>query len=86
MNHWVCAASNQDQEEINLLDSLNVKNTRSLLLQIVTMFKPADMKVTKLYVDCLLIQQQTGTLSCGLFAITFVIELCNGKHPSEMVL
>ena len=86
MNHWVCAASNQDQEEINLLDSLNVKNTCSLLLQIVTMFKPADMKVTKLYVDCLLIQQQTGTLSCGLFAITIAIELCNGKYPSEMVL
>ena len=33
-----CAASNQEQEEINLLDSLNVKITHSLLLQIAVMY------------------------------------------------
>lgn len=85
MNHWVCVASDGDQEEIKLLDSLNLKISRSLLLQIAAMFKPADITVSKLYVNRLPVQQQTGTLDCGLFAIAFAVELCNGEDPSKMV-
>ena len=49
------------------------------------LFKPADMTVSKLYVNRLPVQQQTGTLDCGLFAIAFAVELCDGEDPSKMV-
>jgi len=84
-NRWVCVASDRDKGEIILLDNLNLKMFHSILLQSAALFKPADMTVCKLYVNRLPIQQQTGTLDCGYFAIAFAVELCNGEDPSKMV-
>ena len=81
MNHWVCVSN--DSKKINLLDSLNVKITRSLLLQIASVFKP-DKGASKLYINRLCVQQQSGTLDCGLFAIAFAVEICRGNNPREV--
>jgi len=82
VNHWVCVSSN-DSKTINLLDSLNVKITRSLLLQIASVFKP-DKAASKLYINRLCVHQQSGTLDCGLFAIAFAVEICRGNNPREV--
>jgi len=69
VNHWVCIS---DSKTINLLDSLNIKITRSLLLQIASVFKP-DKAASKLYINRLCVHQQSGTLDCGLFAIALLL-------------
>ena len=85
INHWVCVLSVSDEEEISLLDSSSLKITCSLLLQIASMFKPLDMTTCQLQIKQLPVQQQIGTLDCGLFAIAFAVELCKGTDPTKMV-
>jgi len=81
VNHWVCVSSN-DSKTINLLDSLSVKITWSLLLQIASVFKP-DKAASKLYINLLCVHQQSSTLDCGLFTIAFAVEVCRGNNPRE---
>jgi len=83
VNHWVCVASG-DCKEINLMDSLNLKITRSLFLRIASVFKSDEKAESKLYIDCLPVQQQNDALDCDLFAIAFAVEICRGKNPREV--
>lgn len=79
-NHWVCVSSYKG--EVCLFDSGNLEVTRDLLLQIACMFRSSG---SELNINRQPVQQQTGTLDCGLFTIAFAIELCLANDPAEMM-
>ena len=77
-NHWICISCksfNSKKPSVNVLDSLGLLTE----LNSATILEIANLIHTNqsfFSIKKLSVQQQTGTLDCGLFAIAFAIESC----------
>lgn len=88
-NHWLCTFSKRcSAPVVYIADSLGLfmKLDSTTLLQIAKLYGsilPSQnaSEVTSLPVCKLSVQQQIGTLDCGLYAIAFAVDLCMGKNP-----
>ena len=78
-HHWVYIGYGFSRD-VQLLDSMGllVPIGRLLILQMASICK-YDGKT--LPIEMLSVQQQDGTLDCGLFSIAFAVELCVGRDP-----
>ena len=65
-----------------MFDNANLEITRELLLQIACMFRSSgcELKISRRPV-----QQQSGSLDCGIFTVAFAVELCQGNDPVEVL-
>lgn len=81
-NHWICVYTIKDQGVVYLIDSLNLPLSRSSLCQISNLY--ADSVRSKcLKIKRVPVQQQKGTVDCGLFAVGFAVEVCNGNDVTS---
>ena len=81
-HHWICSCSHRGSMIVQVLDSLGLfmPLNQSTVLQIAKIYSvPTDQSV--LEIQKLSVQQQHGTLDCGLFSIAFAVEMCLGHNP-----
>ena len=85
-SHWICAYRDAGDTTVHVLDSLRMKPEVSThtLLQLATVFKPPAPS-DHLNIQLEAVQQQRGLHDVGLFAITFMIEVCQGKEVGSSV-
>ena len=80
-NHWICT-SRLSGYIVQVMDSLGLFMALNLctVLQIAKIYSvPKSQSV--LHIHKIPVQQQQGTLDCGLFAIAFAVEVCFGRNP-----
>lgn len=85
-NHWACLSNKfcSDPEEVELYDSLqspvlpdgDVATQASVILR-------SDCRSIK--IKTVNVQQQIGGVDCGLFALAFACDLCNGRDPCTRI-
>lgn len=77
-NHWV--ATSYLQGEVQIYDSkLNGRLSAHLQEQLVQIYRPA-IQNDGLIVTAVPVQQQTGSIDCGLFAIAFAYHAALGDN------
>ena len=69
--------------KVRLFDSLNRAPTDYLMRQIRAIYSP-DPSITPEVHQCKMVHQQAGGVDCGIFAIAYAIDLCNGIDPSTI--
>ena len=80
-NHWICT-SRRSGSIVQVMDSLGLFMSLNLftVLQIPNIYSlPKSQSV--LHIHKISVQQQQGTLDCGLFAIAYAVEICFGRNP-----
>lgn len=80
-NHWICT-SRRGGSVVHVMDSLGLFMSLNLftVLQIAKIYSlPKSQSVLRLHK--MSVQQQQGTLDCGLFAIAYAVEVCLGRNP-----
>ena len=80
-NHWICT-SRRGGSIVHVMDSLGLFMSLNLftVLQIAKIYSlPKSQSV--LQIHKMSVQQQHGTLDCGLFAIAYAVEVCLGRKP-----
>ena len=80
--HWICV-STDGTGLVYVLDSLSLfmslnKHTAFQVAQIYSIPATRSLQVKRLSV-----QQQHGTLDCGVFSIAYAVEICSGRNPEE---
>ena len=81
-HHWICSCSRKGAMIVQVMDSLGLFMPLNLstVLQIARIYSvPTDQSF--LEIQKLSVQQQHGTLDCGLFCIAFAVEMCLGHNP-----
>ena len=81
-HHWICSCSRKGAMIVQVMDSLGLFMPLNLstVLQIAKIYSvPTDQSV--LEIQKLSVQQQHGTIDCGLFSIAFAVEMCLGHNP-----
>ena len=68
--------------EVEVMDSLSMPLNLSTALQICKIY-PAPHDRSTLRLKKLSVQQQAGTMDCGLFALAYAAEICYGYSPSK---
>ena len=80
-SHWVCTSCISPgigPGPVNVMDSMNaLEMTQETILQIACIYKPQG---NILELQRLPVQQQRGSHDCGVFAIAYMIEVCNGNN------
>lgn len=82
--HWVCTTSVKTHNEVHVMDSLvsgSKSVNHSLEMQIAKVY---GVGRSRLRIKNLSVQQQNGIIDCGLFAVAFAIEVCQGHNPSSV--
>lgn len=70
----------QVMDSLGLFMSLNL----STVLQIAKIYSvPTHSHQSVLEIQKMSVQQQHGTIDCGLFSIAFAVELCLGRNPQH---
>ena len=80
-SHWLCISCTSSSA-VDILDSMSTMElTPNTILQISKKFKPqtASLEIKKLSA-----QQQKGSHDCGMFAIAFMVEVCEGNDPETV--
>ena len=84
-NHWICTcSSSKEKSTVIVMDSLGLfmDLNNSTLLQISKIYNStvprneSSLKIRKLSV-----QQQKGSLDCGVFSVAYAVEVCMGRNP-----
>lgn len=81
-HHWICSCFRKGGMIVQVVDSLGLFMPLNLstVLQIAKIYSvPTDQSV--LEIQKLSVQQQHGTIDCGLFSIAFAVEICLGRNP-----
>ena len=81
-NHWVCVSSVNGR--VTLMDSLIITHELEPTLQ-VQIAKIYSNHLDFIEVNTLSVQQQMGNTDCGLFAIAFALEVCEGRRPDAII-
>ena len=81
--HWVTSSSIGGH--VSLYDSLHHGMTDSTQVQLAQCYNGLVDAMDELTVDIPSVQQQSGSVDCGLFAEAYAFELANGKRPSDVV-
>ena len=76
--HWVCTCSLKGSSAVMVMDSmaLFLSLNNSTILQISKIYRVSTLEIRTVSV-----QQQKGSLDCGLFAVAFAVEVCLGRNP-----
>ena len=70
----------QVMDSLGLFMSLNL----STVLQIAKIYSiPTHSHQSVLEIQKMSVQQQHGTVDCGLFSVAFAVELCLGRNPQH---
>ncbi|XP_077975501.1 uncharacterized protein LOC144431350 [Styela clava] len=85
-NHWVAASNifSFNQNTIQIYDSSYLKYTENDKYAISLLMRPT-LGTNKLQIEFPPVQQQTLGASCGPFAISFCIALCERIRPEDIV-
>ena len=78
-HHWVCSRSRKGAVIAQVLDSVGLFKPLNLstVLQMAQIYSvPTDQSVIE--IQKLSVQQQHGTVDCGLFSVSFMVEMCLG--------
>ena len=77
--HWVLLSSMKGV--VSIYDSLQMKPTESLLLQIKQLFSPDDALPAIKEMSC---RKQLGGADCGVFAIAYAVDILEGNNPERI--
>ena len=80
-NHWVTVASKRENE-VYIYDSSKTKDLPvEIAKQIAQLCSSKDRSIRVIRAE---VQQQTDTISCGLFAIAFAFDVCAESDPRNV--
>ena len=78
--HWVCTCSMKGSSAVMVMDSmaLFLSLNNSTILQISKIYRVLN---STLEIRAVSVQQQKGSIDCGIFAIAYAVEVCLGRNP-----
>ena len=78
-NHWICVAGNTNND-VSVYDSMDGNLSKDMAHVIARIVKCED---EELIVKLMLVQHQTNSNDCGLFASSFATDFAGGIDPSK---
>ena len=79
-NHWVAFSTvGCQQSTIKMFDSLGGRLPKNALRLVADLMQSKEKEITIEFVD---VQEQTGSVDCGLFALAFITSVCHGLDPA----
>ena len=86
-NHWICTCySSKERSTVMVMDSLGLFMglNESTLLQVSKIYNSTVPKhESSLKIRKLSVQQQRGSLDCGVFSVAYAVEICMGRNPQH---
>ena len=82
-SHWLCTLISVKELKVSIFDSrVSGSLNEATVLQLANLLHTNEQYFT---IQRVPVQQQTGSVECGVFAIAFGIAVCMGRNPKDCV-